>query len=452
MAEVQTSTAEKNTSSTLVKATRTTSRVLTKVSGGEKGVTGHIKTAVNTGKEIHNYYKGEYVKSGITGNKPTIATGVKHLVHKEVVKGKVKIAEGKIALAKASVGDYSDIAKGSLKASTTVTKKSTKVAAKVTRISSVVADVQEKGAKYYEDKSRQITTRVATKPIRWASKKYVGKPLNEKVVKPVTKKVKKKLKSTAKKATQTVTKTTKYIVTTTKNVIGLLMKLVSNIVLPMITAIISTPILLIPLLCAGMLIGVIGAIGASEQSSENGILSVEEVKVDFNSKYYTFDATGINGSLNVCDKNNHVGYPYSGCLTHSYTGSWNKMICSSYASSRFWEINYPDETYPLPANWDQKVSIDHVNPNPEKFDYSTKIEDVKPKSILTIKYGKNKTVLHAVFVEGIANDGSCVISEANATKDNQYGFRVRKFTSIEAFLASYGATVNGVLSPKKAQE
>ena len=184
--------------------------------------------------------------------------------------------------------------------------------------------------------------------------------------------------------------------------------------------------------------------GGGSVGSTGGILEIGGVKVDFGSKYYTYNANGIDGSPNVCDAANTTGWPYSDCAGLSYTGSWNKMICSSYASSRYWEVNYPDDPYPLPSNWDQKLTIDHVAPGPGQ--YST--DPTKPiaKSIISITFGG---VMHDAFIEGVGEDGSVVISECNATTDNQYGFRVRKFSSLQEFLDSYGAVLNGMYGPEK---
>ena len=196
-----------------------------------------------------------------------------------------------------------------------------------------------------------------------------------------------------------------------------------------------------PLLLDGFTIK--GGSGGSVGST-GGILEIGGVKVDFGSKYYTYNANGIDGSPNVCDAANTTGWPFSNCTGLSYTGAWNKMICSSYASSRYWEVNYPDDPYPLPSNWDQKLTIDRVAPGPGQ--YST--DPTKPiaKSIISITYGG---VMHDAFIEGVGDDGSVVVSECNATRDNQYGFRVRKFSSLQEFLDSYGAVLNGMYGPEK---
>ena len=118
------------------------------------------------------------------------------------------------------------------------------------------------------------------------------------------------------------------------------------------------------------------------------------------------------------------------------------MICSSYAAGRFWDVNNHDGNFPLPNNWNQLVAIDHVSPGPGT--YSRDPNSPIPQSIASIRFG---SVRHAVFIEGVGADGSVLISECNATTANSYGFRVRKFSSFQAFLNSYGAVLEGMYGP-----
>ena len=173
-----------------------------------------------------------------------------------------------------------------------------------------------------------------------------------------------------------------------------------------------------------------------------GIMEIEGVVIDFDSKYYCFNPDGIHGNPCVCDANNHIAWPYDRCLTASITGKWNKMICSSYAAGRFWDVNNHDGNFPLPLNWNQLVAIDHVSPGPGT--YSRNPNNPIPQSIASIRFG---AVRHAVFIEGVGEDGSVLVSECNATTANSYGFRVRKFSSFQAFLNSYGAVLEGMYGP-----
>lgn len=181
-------------------------------------------------------------------------------------------------------------------------------------------------------------------------------------------------------------------------------------------------------------------LGSGGACDAGGILEVEGVEIDFNSKYYTFNANGIDGNPCVCSPDNTVAWPYNNCNPPtSVTGSFNKMICSSYAAGRYWQVNYPDSNFPLPKNWDNMLTILHKAP--ANGAYSTDVNHPIPRSIISITFGN---IMHDAFIEGVGDDGSVVISECNASRDNQYGFRVRKFDSLQAFLDSYGATLNGM--------
>lgn len=211
-------------------------------------------------------------------------------------------------------------------------------------------------------------------------------------------------------------------------------------VIGLIVIILSLPVI--------MIVGIfVPASNNSTGLSDGGILEAEEVVIDFDSKYYTFNLDGVNGSPNVCDVNGKYWPHGSTCTNQSTTGSFNKMICASYASSRFWEVNYPNADYPLPTNWNAMVSITHRNPDETKFDYSNNISDVKARSIVTIKFPSGGG--HALFIEGIDTDGTILISEANVTKANQYGWRCKKWNSINEYLSAMGATFNSVLTPTK---
>ena len=173
-----------------------------------------------------------------------------------------------------------------------------------------------------------------------------------------------------------------------------------------------------------------------------GIIEIDGVLIDFGSRYYTFSADGINGNPCVCDPNNRVAWPYNNCVSHSITGSFNKMICSSYAAGRYWEVNNPSGNFPLPRNWDQLLTVNRTAPG--SGSYSTDPNNPIAQSIVSIRFGG---VLHDAFIEGVGEDGSVVISECNASNSNQYGFRVKKYSSLQAFLNSYGATLNGMYGP-----
>ena len=173
-----------------------------------------------------------------------------------------------------------------------------------------------------------------------------------------------------------------------------------------------------------------------------GIIEIDGVLIDFGSKFYSFSADGVNGNPCVCDPNNRVAWPYNNCISNSITGSFNKMICSSYAAGRYWEVNNPSGNFPLPRNWDQLLTVNRRAPG--EGSYSTDPNNPIAQSIVSIRFGG---VLHDAFIEGVGEDGSVVISECNASNSNQYGFRVRKYGSLQDFLNSYGATLNGMYGP-----
>ena len=181
-------------------------------------------------------------------------------------------------------------------------------------------------------------------------------------------------------------------------------------------------------------------------SNTGGILSAEGVTIDFSLKYYTYSSNITEGNPNVCAENKPAWWPYgSHCTTDSITGKFNKMICSSYASGRYWQVNYPDDPYPLPTNWDQLLTINHTAPGNGR--YSTDINNPLPKSIVSIT-NASRNISHAAFIEGVDSDGSVVISECNANvSEPVYGFKCAKYSSLSEWMTSTlgaGTTLNGM--------
>lgn len=185
--------------------------------------------------------------------------------------------------------------------------------------------------------------------------------------------------------------------------------------------------------------------GGSEGCGTGGILEAEGVTIDFSKKYYNYSPDGITGNPCVCDANNNVAYPFSNCQGLSVIGKWNKMICSSYAAARYWEVNYPDDPFPLPLNWDQTIHYS-VSP-PGSGAWSTDVSHPIPKSIIALNLGGG--TLHDAFIEGVADDGSIVVSEANYSTqfDQEFGWQCRKYESLEAFLSDHGAVLVGMYGP-----
>lgn len=184
-------------------------------------------------------------------------------------------------------------------------------------------------------------------------------------------------------------------------------------------------------------------IGVGGACEIGGILEAEGVKIDFNSKYYTYNADRTLGNPNVCAVNKPgQWWPYGeACTALSTTGKFNKMICSSYAAGRYWEVNYHDDPYPLPLNWDQLLTINKTAPGSGA--YSRDVNHPIPKSIVSITFGSTS---HDAFIEGVGEDGSVLISECNVTADNEYGFRVRKYSSLQEYLNQFGSNtvLNGM--------
>ena len=187
-------------------------------------------------------------------------------------------------------------------------------------------------------------------------------------------------------------------------------------------------------------------------------------------KYYQFDREGVNGSKNVCHIDNNIAWPYSDCIGLSGSKSWNKMICSSYASSRFWEVNYSDEDYPLPTNWDAQMTLNGVS-EVGGFRVERDKNNIEPGSILTLG-NHSAGWLHAVFLESILDNGHIIVSEGNwsgawdrvlglngvpaqtsaesrpSPNGSAYGFTIAEYDSIDHFLLEKGgAYFIGALCP-----
>ena len=250
---------EKDISTTLGKQAKTASKVLTSVSGGKKGVVSYVKTGVRTAKNINKYYKGEYVAGGITGKKPTLKTGIKHLANTKALKVKGKIATGKIAIYKAGAGDYSDAIKITAHEGKKAAKKGAKAGAKITKLQSEMVEIQNADSEYAQNKMKELNTRVATKPLRSASKKAATE-VNKRVIKPikaeVNKRVIKPIKDNVKKATKEVAKGT---VDISKKIFVSTAKLGKSV----ISLFAAFPVLLIPILTIAIFIVFIGGAGGA---------------------------------------------------------------------------------------------------------------------------------------------------------------------------------------------
>ena len=167
--------------------------------------------------------------------------------------------------------------------------------------------------------------------------------------------------------------------------------------------------------------------------TDGGVYTIDDITIDFGSKYYTFSSDITTGNPCVCDENNTVAWPYNRCIVLSYFHEFNKMICTSYAAGRYWEINYPDDPFPLPLNWDALITLRHRAPGNGTFNMDP--SNPIPRAIISIHHAGGN---HDAFIESVAADGSVIISECNASSDRPYGFRVRRFNSLQAFLDSYG--------------
>lgn len=196
--------------------------------------------------------------------------------------------------------------------------------------------------------------------------------------------------------------------------------------------------------------------GVIDQTIDRVVLTIEPQliatipqtaeNIQWNSKYYQFSADPKQGSRNVCDKNNNVAWPYSSCDSLSSIGKWNKMICSSYGSSRFWEVNYPNEPYPLERTW----VLDLVNPSTThsgRFQISHRIQDIRSKTLLCIGIpGGN----HIAFIESVDADGHVVITEANVRRgESEYGWYRWEGNSVEEYIRSLNGSFKGYLFPEE---
>lgn len=174
------------------------------------------------------------------------------------------------------------------------------------------------------------------------------------------------------------------------------------------------------------------------------ISAVGDIKIDFDSKYYVFSSDRVNGSPCVCDAYNNVAWPYNNCSSLSHTGGWNKMICSSYASSRYWEVNYPDEEFPLNNSWDNDL---HYTSK-----YKADPNHPVAGSIVGIVWSGAR---HDAFIESVFPDGSVIISECNVNNRSddpvmrEYGFRAGLYPSLNDWISSFGrgAQLVGIIPP-----
>ena len=169
--------------------------------------------------------------------------------------------------------------------------------------------------------------------------------------------------------------------------------------------------------------------------------------IDWDSKYYTFNKDGVNGHPNVCDAANNVAWPYATCESNSHKpgGGWNKMICASYAYSRYWDVNYHDSNYPLmPGTIDSALHHGSSYPGVE---ISTSQKDVKSGSVVGLGWGSGG---HDIFIEEV-RDNSIVISEANISSgESTYGWRCKEWGSLDEYMASMGMYFRATLLPNEA--
>lgn len=154
-----------------------------------------------------------------------------------------------------------------------------------------------------------------------------------------------------------------------------------------------------------------------------------------NSQYYQFSPSG---NTNICDGSNNIGWPFNNCTApHSVIGQFNKLICASFVSGRYWQALYPDEDYPLHPGWNSALiagnasGVDKINQGTITNDPS----EIKPGSII---HFDGASFSHVVFVEAIDLDGSITISESNWTGIPPYGFQCVTYSSFDEFLARHG--------------
>lgn len=168
------------------------------------------------------------------------------------------------------------------------------------------------------------------------------------------------------------------------------------------------------------------------EGSTGGIVDSNGVTIDFNSKYYTFSPAG---NVCICDVKNNIAWPYGNCVSRSSTGGFNKLICSSYAAGRYWEINGHERSFleVLPKNWNQLL-YDGIAPGRGIFTNDSADMD-RPilHSIIEMGHGRNGS--HVGFIEGVIynKEGICTsvtISESNVGPQpgNDFGWRCVTYT------------------------
>jgi hypothetical protein len=170
--------------------------------------------------------------------------------------------------------------------------------------------------------------------------------------------------------------------------------------------------------------------------------------IAWDSKYYQFDTTGINGSQNVCIAGNMQSDADSwggscGPGFPSSTGKINKMICQCYAACRAWDVLQHDGNSLVPWHWNWSVL--HGNTPSGQGTISKDVSKPVEHSIVELYDGSNG---HAAFIEKVNDDGSVVISECNVTTANEYGFQVGTYTSLQEWCNRYSWPFRVMWSPK----
>ena len=187
-------------------------------------------------------------------------------------------------------------------------------------------------------------------------------------------------------------------------------------------------------------------LATGSRSSGSGVIDIGDVRIDFGGMYYTYSSDTDVGNPCVCDAYNNSAWPYDNCNSLSSTGGWNKMICSSYAAGRYWEVNYPDDPFPLSRGWDNDLHYSNMY----AADYQQPIE----RSIVGIAWNG---IRHDAFIETVFPDGSVIISECNInmnTSDDpvvrEYGFRVGRYSSLKEWMSSFSprTTLVGMVPPE----
>ena len=366
MAEVATKT-NKDVSKALGTEAKNASKVMTAVAGGKKGVVSYAKDGIRTAKKVRQYYKGEYIAGTVTGVKPTLKTGTKHLVHEQVMKGKVKISEGKIALYKASAGDYSDIVKGTVKGTKKTVKSTAKVGAKVTKLQSEAVKIQEDAENYLENKSKEMNSRIATKPVRITTK-TVTKELDRKIGKPLRDKSWSAVKNAAKKSLQTTKKLFSAAVEVGKSAISLIL---------------AFPVLLIPIFFL-ILISCIGGAGGYEYEKTNvtpaeGWLFPAKENKGINAGTWSYPGGGIHLGIDltvtsgepllavadgyILRASDGCKYGYLGSTCHGEGGSYgggNEVMLLVPVQDKLYAVKYCHMQPSLPVKTGETVKAGDV--------------------------------------------------------------------------------------------